>query len=247
MATLKRRVEQLERLQSSPGPKFSREFDDDALAIYNCMAYLDATMEPSYHEVEATAIYRRGQTLRDKLYGPIIPCHLDDHHKLYTRASGEFELAFGREPREGDQLRCQHVALMHIPENDAIHFGKMIEAWQRQLPQLTCPLRFEGGRLFKRLRPERRGEEAKWEEFGGIQWVERWYAIPEVVVNSNIRASEPVLGVMFLGVAGGRHQCRPATAEELQRPDSESPITDPTGFMFANQRFCEVLVDVMGM
>jgi len=122
-----------------------------------------------------------------------------------------------------------------------MHFGKLIEAWQRQLPELTCPLRFEGGRLFRRLRPERRGDEAKWEEYPGIQWVERWFAIPEVLANSAIEASEPILAVMFLGVVGGRHQCRPATAEELQRPDPELPIQKPTGFMFANQRFNDLL------
>jgi len=237
MATLKRRVEELERLQLSPRPRFSRQFDDDALAIYNSEAYLDATMEPSYHDIESTAIYARGQTLRDKLYGPIIPCHLDDHHKRYTRASGEFELAFGREPKEGDMLRYEHLALMHSPENHAIHFGKLIEAWQRQLPELTCPLRFEGGRLFRRHRPEMRGVGAKWEECAGIQGVKRWFAIPEVFANSAIEASAPILAVVFLGVVGGRHQCRPGTAEELQRTDPESPIKEPTGFMFTSQRF----------
>jgi len=239
MRTLKGRVEELERLQLSPRP--SRQFDEDALAIYNFMSYLNATMEPSYHDVEATAIYARGQALRDRLHGPIIPCHLDAHHKRRTRASGEFELAFGREPKEGDILRCQHVALIHSPENHAIHFGKLIEAWHRQLPQLTCPLKFEDGRLFRRLRPERRGEEAKWGEYPGIHWVERWFAIPEVLENSTIEASGPVLAVTFLGVAGGGHECRPATAEELRRPDPETPINEPTGFMFANQRFHDLL------
>jgi hypothetical protein len=240
MRTLKGRIEELERLQLSPEPRFSRQFDDDALAIYNCTAYLNARMGPSYHDVEATAIYARGQALRDRLYGPIIPCHLDAHHKRRTRASGEFELAFGREPKEGDILRCQHVALMHSPENHSIHFGKLIGAWQRQIPQLTCPLRFEGERLFRRLRPERRGEEAKWEEYPGIQWVKRWFAIPEVFANSAIGASGPVLAVTFLGAAGGRHECRPATAQELQRPDLELPIKEPIGFMFVRQRFSDL-------
>ena len=241
MATLKRRVEELERLQLSHRPKFSRQFDDDALAIYNSEAYLDATMEPSYHDIESTAIYARGKALRDARYGPIVPVHLDEHIKRYTRASGEFELAFGREPKEGDILRYEHVALMHSPKNDSIHFGKLIEAWQHQLPQLTCPLRFDGGRLFRRHRPESRGAEAKWRECAGIQWVERWLAIPEVFPNSAIEVSEPILAVVFLGVVGGRHQCRPATAEELQRPNPESPIKEPTGFMFVRQRFHDLL------
>jgi hypothetical protein len=104
MATLKHRIQELERLQLSPRPRFSRQFDDDALAIHNCTAYLNARMEPSYHEVEATAIYARGRELRYKLYGQVIPAHLNEHLKRYTRASGEFEMAFGREPRQGDML-----------------------------------------------------------------------------------------------------------------------------------------------
>jgi hypothetical protein len=88
-----------------------------------------------------------------------------------------------------------------------------------------------------RHRPERRGEEAKWVECAGIQWVERWVAIPEVFANSDIEASEPILAVLFLGVVGAKHQCRPATPEELHRPDPESPIKEPTGFMFARQDF----------
>jgi hypothetical protein len=128
-----------------------------------------------------------------------------------------------------------------------MHFGKLIEAWQRQLPQLTCPLRFEGRRLFRRHRPERRGAEAKWEECAGIQWVERWLAIPEVFATSAIEASAPILAVVFLGVVSGRHHCRPATPEELQRPDPELPIKEPTGFMFARQRFCEFLAEVFGV
>lgn len=241
MGTLKRRVEELERLQFSPGPEYSRQFDADALALYNLTFYLDATMEPTYHEVEPTAIYARGQALRDKRYGPIIACHLDDHHKRYTRASGEFELAFGREPRKGDMLRCEHLALIHSPENHSIHLGKIIEAWQRQLPHLTCPLRFEDGRLFKRLRPDGRGAESKWKECAGIQWVERWFAIPEVFANSDIEAGEPISALVFLGVVAGRHHCRPASDEELQRADPESPIEEPTGFMFVKPRFDDLL------
>jgi hypothetical protein len=64
MGTLKRRVEELERLQLSHRPRFSRQFDDDALTTYNSEAYLDSTMEPSYHDIESTAIYARGKALR---------------------------------------------------------------------------------------------------------------------------------------------------------------------------------------
>jgi len=148
MANLKRRVEELERRKVATRCGPLTQFDEDALAIYNSMSYLDATLSPPYHDVETTAAYKRGRELRDALYGPIIPAYLDEHIKRYTRASGEFELAFGREPKAGDILRYERLALMHSSENYARQLGRMIEAWQRQFPQLTCPLRFEDGRLF---------------------------------------------------------------------------------------------------
>ncbi len=116
MANLKRRVEELER-QLVQRPSYSIQFDEDALAIYNSMAYLDATLAPTYHDVEPTPAYARGRELRDARYGPIIPAYLDEHIKRYTRASGEFELAFGREPNAGNMLRYEHVALMHTAQN----------------------------------------------------------------------------------------------------------------------------------
>ena len=174
----------LERRKLASRPSHSTQFDEDALAIYNAMPYINGGMAPSYDEVEPTAIYRRGHELRNKLYGPIIPAALDRHIKRYTRESGEFELAFGREPKAGDMLRYQHLALMHSAENHSRLFGRIIEAWKRQLPQLTCPLKFEDGRLFRRLVPERRGEVSRWEEDIRIQPEERWLQIDEVIVNT---------------------------------------------------------------
>jgi hypothetical protein len=244
--SLKHRVEQLERKQLAPRPSQSIQFDEDALAIYGAMSYLDATLEPSYHDVEPTAVYVRGTELRDALYGPIIPAHLDEHLKRYTRASGEFELAFGREPETGDMLRYEHVALMHSSENYSRQFGRVIEAWQRQLPQLTCPLKFEGGRLLRRLAPVRQSEAPRWEEDVRIQPEMRWLEIPEVLLNTDIETMLTIPAVTFIGVVDVKHQCRPATYEELQRAEAESPITGPTGFMFGRQRFYELLVEVMG-
>src|SRR5271167_4008138 len=79
MASLKCRVEGLERRKLASRPSHSTQFDEDALAIYNAMPYIDARMAPSYDEVEPTAIYRRGHELRNKLYGPIIPAALDQY------------------------------------------------------------------------------------------------------------------------------------------------------------------------
>src|ERR1019366_2943328 len=51
MANLKRRVEGLER-RLAKRPSQSIQFDEDALAIYKSMSYLDATMDPTYHDVD---------------------------------------------------------------------------------------------------------------------------------------------------------------------------------------------------
>jgi hypothetical protein len=75
-----------------------------------------------------TATYLRGRELRDALYGPITPATLDEHLKRYTRASGEFELAFGREPMAGDILHYEHLKLMHSAQNYSREFGRVIEA-----------------------------------------------------------------------------------------------------------------------
>jgi len=246
MANLKRRVEELERRQvaSRRGPL--TQFDEDALAIYNSTSYLDATLSPTYDDVEPTAAYKRGKELRNTLYGPIIPAHLDEHLKRYTRASGEFELAFGREPNVGDMLRYEDLLLMHSTANYAHQFGRMIEAWQRQFPQLTCPLKFEDGRLFRRLAPERRGAESKWEEDIGIQTDVRWLKIPEVNASTDFETMVTISALVFLGVEDVKHQCRAATDEDLLRANAGLPIKEPTGFMFKNQRLCELLIEVFG-
>jgi hypothetical protein len=218
----------------------------NALAIYSAMSYLDATREPSYHEVEPTATYLRGRELRDALYGPIIPATLDEHLKRYTRASGEFELAFGREPMAGDILHYEHLKLMHSAQNYSREFGRVIEAWQRQLPHLTCPLRFEDGRLFRRLRPERLGEIPKWEQDVRIQPDERWVSIPEVLASADFESMTTISSVVFLGVVGVKHHCKPATEEEFRQAETDLPIAAPTGFRFGQQRFREMLVEVMG-
>ena len=234
MANLKGRVEGLER-KLAPGPSRSTQFDKDALTIYSAMAYLSGNVMPDHSEVGSTAIYRRGVELRNKLYGPVIPAADDQHLKRYTRESGEFELAFGREPNAGDILQYEHLAQTHSAENHSRHFGRIVEAWGRQLPRLTCPLKFEDGRLFRRMVPERRGEEPDWEEEIGIQPEVRWVKIPAVAAHTDLDTLQTIPAIVFLGVVGAKHQCRPATGDELQGTDTESPIKEPTGFMFARQ------------
>jgi hypothetical protein len=102
--------------------------------------------------------------LQRQKYGPIIPVHECPGWSQWTHASSEFRHCFNREPVEGDLLRWEHVRAMRGPEINEIKFGDQIEAWQRQLPQLPCPLKFEEGRLFKR---QRNGD---WFEAVDVSW-----------------------------------------------------------------------------
>jgi hypothetical protein len=242
---LLKRLEKAETAAKELSPIQFSPFDEDALAIYSAISYLDATMSPTYHDVEPTAAYARGKELRNAVYGPIIPAHSDQHLKRYTRATGEFQLAFGREPAAGDILCFDHVAQMHSPENYSRHFGRLMQAWRRQLPQLICPLKFEEGRLFRRLAPNWPGETPTWEEDIRIQPEERWLSIPEVLLNTNFETMLTVSAVVFLGVSDVKHRCRAATEEDLQRSE-EQMLREPTGFLLGQQRFYELLVEVMG-
>jgi hypothetical protein len=244
-AALLKRLERAEETAKTLSPIELTPFDQDALAIYSTIAYLDATMNPSYDELQPTGVYKRGQELRNAIYGPIVSANDDEHLKRYTRASGEFELAFGREPKADDILRYEHVEKTHRTENYSRELGRMIEAWKRHLQQLTCPLKFEDGRLFRRLSPKRRGEMPTWEEDVRIQPEDRWLSIPQVALNTDFETMRTISAIVFMGVVGAKHQCRPATDEDLQQPETEPP-GDPTIYRLGQQRFHEMLVEVMG-
>ena len=235
MNSLKSRVEKLEQHQFASRPRHSAQFDYDAGTIYCGMLYLDATMYPSYDRVEPTEVYARGKELHEKRYGPIVPAHLDSHLKRSTLASIEFEFVFDREPRVGDILLFEHVATLHAPQVNAYYFGEFIEAWHRQLSHLECPLRFEDGTLFKRLMPECRMQDARWKPDLSIESDEKWRSL-ECEMNRKLGLStghaDEGLALTFLGVPAvdGKHECRPATSEELKAPEIEFEQLCSTGF-----------------
>ena len=235
METLRRRVEKLERVQFAPRSAYPAQFDHDALTIYRGMLYLDGTIFPSYDEVEPTVIYGHGRELHEERYGPIVPAHLDPHLKRSTLASIEFEFVFGREPTVGDILRFANVATLHAPQANAYYFGEFIAAWHRQLSHLECPLKFEDGALFKRLMPERRMQQGRWEQDHSIEYQEKWWGI-ECEMNRRLGVSTrhgvAGLALTFLGVsaADGKHECRPATELELKTHETEFEQLCKVGF-----------------
>ena len=174
-------------------------------------------------------------TQHEERYGPIIPAHLDAHLKRCTLASAEFEFVFEREPEAGDLLRFEHVGMLHSPQVNEFYFCEFIAAWGRQLSHLDCPLRFEEGALFKRLMPERRMQDERWVQDPSIGSEERWWGI-ECDMNPRLGVStlhvEEGLALMFLDVsaADGKHECRPATKEELKTPETEFEQLCNSGF-----------------
>ena len=52
--------------------------------------------------------------------------------------------------------------------------------------------------------------------------------------------------IVFLGVGGAKHQCRPATDEELQNFQIRITHQDPGIFSYGQQKLREVLIEIFG-
>lgn len=56
-------------------------YDEDCLRIYRGMIYVCGPAYLSSNHIAHTDTYKHGQEIRDRLYGPIIPAHLDPKHQ----------------------------------------------------------------------------------------------------------------------------------------------------------------------
>jgi hypothetical protein len=115
--------------------------DLDALVLYAGAVYLDARMKPNYRELEASAAYQRGAELCRLRRGPTLLAHLDQHLVRSSVASLEFEAVNGREPKAGEVLSYEDLATDRSVE----FFAAFINAWERCLPNLVCPLKLQDG------------------------------------------------------------------------------------------------------
>ena len=61
-------------------------------------------------------------------YGPPDSRHPDPWMQRLTQASGQFQIAFGREPQAQDVLLFEDVQFTHSPARNGLHFGRFIEA-----------------------------------------------------------------------------------------------------------------------
>jgi hypothetical protein len=221
-------------LQGRRPPQLSQH-DEDALLLHAGAVHLGGA-SPGSPELEVTTPFARGGELHQRKFGPVVAAHLDEHLKRLTQASSAFERLFGREPERGDVLSYEHIAVLHSPEFNAERFLPFIAAWQRQLPELVCPLRFEEGSLLKRVIE---GQGHVWQEETDIQpqgvWRQiehecRWHELGMPVRMASdppIETMPTILAFVFLGVARGqagplgfaepKHTCRPCTKKELRQ------------------------------
>src|ERR1700720_1523029 len=89
--------------------------DKDALTLYHLVPLLTSPMSPSYPELEATAAYKRGKEVEERLHGPVTPGFPEPS---IGTAALSFEMRFGREPVAGDVLRYQDVLLSDLVNYD---------------------------------------------------------------------------------------------------------------------------------
>jgi hypothetical protein len=179
--------------------------DLDALVLYAGAVYLNAKMTPNYRELEATAAYQRGAELYRQRRGPTLLAHLDPHLERSSPASLEFERANGREPKAGDVLSYDDVARDRSTE----FFAAFINAWNRRLPGLVCPLKLENGELYFRTLGD--GSCEVWQENTDAGPHARWRHVEWDATDNEPRAVEDVptvAAVKFLGVVNGKHHCK---------------------------------------
>ena len=143
-------------------------------------------MSPGSREFESTATYKRGEELWQGRRGPVPAADADPRSKRATLASLEFEWVFGREPEAGEILTRTQVSASRSSEEIELEYGAFIEAWNRQLPKLPCPLRLEAGRLFRRVasKSEVGGE---WQEVMDVYGPAHWRFVEREVFGDMLR------------------------------------------------------------
>ena len=189
------------------------QYDKDA-RILTSGCWLRSDMKPSYQDLEPTAIYKRGWELRhqDKASGKTTAIDTYDLSSTASKAGHAFFFAYGRGPAKGDVLRYDDVRLIYGPELNLLHLEEFISAWERQLT-MTCPLKIEDGRVFRRIGALLRVDPPTWEEEKPRRDYEYWWGLVE-----REAGKEGIQGVVFEDEGA----CRPATEEELDGPPVKS-------------------------
>ena len=207
--------------------------DMDAQILCGGACYVNARTSPSSSDLLATDIYRRGEELHLRRNGPPLMTHQDPHHLRLTSASLAFETVFEREPKSGDALSFDQLREWQAAHPDGLHPGIkwFIEAWERELPEMPCPLKQQDGRLFHRLNTAY-SKGIEWEEQVARPTESDWQQIEKEALNKSygemngepwppISTMPTIRGVTFMGVVNGKHCCRPSTEAEIQSAANE--------------------------
>lgn len=191
--------------------------DYDAISLYRHI-WLRADMTPNDRDLAATRPYARGKELTDQEGER-------DWPKTESHAALEFWALFGRLPNPGDILRFSQLQM--VPAIKRRCQMDLIEAWGRQLPDLPCPLRFEGDKLLKRTVPTKAvGHSAA--PNGPAEWVEYeeptdspehdWLEIEREAGLLDDNSPTPrISAVLFRNAV----HCRPATEREITEDQTE--------------------------
>ncbi len=209
-------------------PLLSQE-ELDCLRLYSGESYLNVTTRPDCKDLERTPAYAHGKEIHLLLCGPTVPYHLNAKAKRSSLASISFGAAFGREPRAGDILRFEDVQRAAIGKRHSVE--NFIRAWKRQLPEMPCPLRVDGERIFCRVKRNQNSylrppsvpadDGFYWAEASEFSAQEKWrrvelHAFDAYAKEHGIRQLGTLPhcpAVVFLGVVDGEHRCRPQVSD----------------------------------
>jgi len=122
-------------------------YDRDCLTLTLCSIHLCGHADPDSRCVTNTEFYKRGWEIRDELYGPIIPSHLDPEYPRRASASIQFEQVYGHIPEPGEIFYYDDLTELYSPETIKAEVGWIQDAWTRRLPDNPCPFKYEDGKM----------------------------------------------------------------------------------------------------
>jgi len=206
-------------------------YDVDCLTLYWCTTHLCGHAQPDSHWLERTPFYQRGVEIRDELYGPIIPSHLDPEYPRRTMASIYFEAFHNRLPVPGDILHYQDIANLYSEKEVKAEVEVIRGAWARRLPETPCPFRYEDSRML--IRQDDGSWQVDWNEDAATLWNE----IEDDALERPLRFfqgafSEPptIRAVVFVESKDKKRRVKPLEPyTDLPRVESQaaSPLVTP--------------------
>jgi len=202
----------------------------DSFLLYCCTLHLCGHAKPDSHWMERTPFYKRGREVRDAVFGPIIPSHLDPEYPRRTMASIYFEAVHHRVPVPGDILHYQDIANLYGEKEVKVRVEDIQGAWARRLPDTPCPFRYEDGKMLIHQ------DDDSWKaEEGAAYWwnyiVDKAFDSRRCIYTPRAIPEQPTIrAVVFIESKDGKRRVKPfetkADAGIEMLPDKQqSPTT----------------------